>query len=573
MKRFILFILLFSFTVISYSQQNEYYFKFKINERSDLLTLASVISIDNVKGDEVYAYANDKEMKDFLKLGIFYEMLPNPGTLINPGMSGNVDEIRAWDVYPTYEGYIAFMNQFAANYPNLCRIVNAGSTVQGRSILFAVISDNVNTHEAEPQFLYTSSMHGDETAGYILMLHLIDYLLTNYGTIPRITNLVNNMEIWINPLANPDGTYHGGNGTVSGAWRGNANGVDLNRNFPPTDNWNSGTPQIEMQNMVNLAIANHFVMSCNFHGGAEVVNYPWDAWPRLHPDNSWWIFISRMYADTVHANAVSGYMTDLNNGITNGYAWYYVGGGRQDYHNYFRRDRECTIELSHTKLLPTSQLIAHWNYNYKSLLNYMQEALYGITGTVTDSVTGLPVKARVFIAGHDIDSSNVYSDSLFGKYYRPIFTGTYNVTFSAPGYYDKTVTGIYVKNDSTTIRNVLLRPIVSGIAQNGNGIPSEFKLYQNYPNPFNPSTKIKFAIPLSRKVSARLLNGQEGRGVLMKLIVYDVLGKEIAVLINQELQPGSYEITWDASDYPSGVYFYKFTTAEYTETRKMILLK
>jgi Zinc carboxypeptidase/Secretion system C-terminal sorting domain len=563
MKSFLVLVFFFAFTAVSAAQQNEYYFKFKINEQSDLYTLSRVISIDNVNGNEIYAYANDKEMKDFLKLGYFYEMLPNPGTLINPRMSGNIDEIMDWDVYPTYEGYVAMMNQFAASYPNLCRIVNAGPTVQGRSILFAVISDNVAIHEAEPQFMYTSSMHGDETTGYVLMLRLIDYLLTNYNTDPKVTNLVNNMEIWINPLANPDGTYRGGNGSVTGAWRYNANQVDLNRNFPPTDNWNSGTMQMETADMVNLAIGNHFVMSCNFHGGAEVVNYPWDAWSRLTADNNWWVYVCRQYADTVHVYAPSGYMNGFNNGITNGYAWYYVGGGRQDYMTYFRRGRECTIELSDTKLLPPTQLPAHWNYNYRSFLNYMQKALYGITGTVTDSVTNLPLKAKVTIAGYDMDSSEVYSDSLFGKYYRLIYGGTYNLTFTAPGYYSKTVNSVYVKNDSSTIRNVQLRPTLIGITQNGNNVPGEYKLYQNYPNPFNPTTKIKFDIPPSKGA----------RGMIVRLAVYDILGREITILVKEQLTPGSYEVEWNASNYPSGVYFYKMITGDFSEVKKMVLLK
>jgi Zinc carboxypeptidase/Secretion system C-terminal sorting domain len=558
MKRFLLIIVLLTFSVITFAQQNEYYFKFKINEQSDLYSLARVVSIDNVKGNEVYAYANDKEMKDFLKLGIFYEMLPNPGTLINPRMSDNIDEIKDWDVYPTYDAYVTMMNQFAANYPNLCRIVNAGPTVQNRAILFAVISDNVLQHEGELQFLYTSSMHGDETTGYVLMLRLIDYLLSNYGTDPKVTNLVNNEEIWINPLANPDGTYHGGNNTVSGATRYNANGRDLNRNFPPTDNWNSGPIQPETQDMVNLAIENHFVMSCNFHGGSEVVNYPWDAWPRLTADNNWWVYVCRQYADTVHVYAPSGYMDGFNNGMTNGYAWYYVGGGRQDYHNYFRHDRECTIELSDTKLLPPALLPAHWNYNYRSFLNYMEKALYGITGMVKDSLTFQPVYARVFISGHDIDSSFVYSDSTFGKYYRLIYTGTYNLTFSAPGYYTKTITGVYAKNDSTTNINVLLNPITTGISKNGNDIPSEYNLYQNYPNPFNPATTINYDLPNSGFV---------------KLAVYNVLGKEIAVLVNEKQSAGKYVVQWDASSYPSGVYFYRIIAGDFTETKKMVMIK
>jgi len=97
-------------------------------------------------------------------------------------------------------------------------------------------------------------------------------------------------------------------------------------------------------------------------------------------------------------------------------------------------------------------------------------------------------------------------------------------------------------------------------------IPEDFKLYQNYPNPFNPVTKIKFDIPLSRGVS-------EGRGVFVILTIYDILSREIAVLVNQQLKPGTYEVEWDASTYTSGVYFYRLNTGDYTETKKMVLLK
>ena len=101
-------------------------------------------------------------------------------------------------------------------------------------------------------------------------------------------------------------------------------------------------------------------------------------------------------------------------------------------------------------------------------------------------------------------------------------------------------------------------------------IPQSFSLSQNYPNPFNPVTKIKFAIPLSRGVS-------EGRGVLAKLIIYDILGREVTTLVNEQLNPGTYEVEWSAtgggSNYPSGVYFYKLITEGYSETRKMVLIK
>ena len=107
---------------------------------------------------------------------------------------------------------------------------------------------------------------------------------------------------------------------------------------------------------------------------------------------------------------------------------------------------------------------------------------------------------------------------------------------------------------------------INGLNPVNNNIPAGFCLYQNYPNPFNPITNIKFEIPLSIGVS-------EGRGVFTKLIVYNLLGREIVTLINQPMQAGSYSVDWDASNYPSGVYFYKLETENFVESKKMVLLK
>jgi hypothetical protein len=107
-----------------------------------------------------------------------------------------------------------------------------------------------------------------------------------------------------------------------------------------------------------------------------------------------------------------------------------------------------------------------------------------------------------------------------------------------------------------------------GIKPISTNIPQEYSLYQNYPNPFNPSTKIKFNIPLLRGVDA-----EGGRGVLIKLIIYDVIGHGVTTPVNEKLQPGSYETEWDGSDVSSGVYYYKLLTEDYSETKKMVLLK
>lgn len=435
----------------------EVYFKFSIFSKSELQSLDRVISIDNVKGNEVYAYANFDEYRNILKLGYKLEILPHPGDVKEVKMSSAVRDIQDWNTYPTYQGYVDMMNQFAANYPGICRLVDAGTTVQNRKILFVIISDNVNVREAEPQFMYTSTMHGDETTGYVLMLRLIDSLLTSYGTSPRITNLINNAEIWINPNGNPDGTYYGGNNSVSGARRFNANGYDINRNFrDPAEGHNpTGPYQPETTIMMNLADNNHFILSANFHGGTEVVNYPWDTWARLHPDDSWYRFISREYADTVHDHAPATYMNGFDDGITNGYDWYRVVGGRQDYYTYFDHGRELTVEISDTKLLSASQLPAHWEYNKRSFFNYMEQCLYGLRGIVTNQL-GVPIRAKVSITGHDADSSFVYSDPENGNYHRMIKAGTYNFTFSADGYNSQTFNNVVITDKSTVTLNVQL---------------------------------------------------------------------------------------------------------------------
>lgn len=103
-----------------------------------------------------------------------------------------------------------------------------------------------------------------------------------------------------------------------------------------------------------------------------------------------------------------------------------------------------------------------------------------------------------------------------------------------------------------------------GIKQISSVIPKSFELSQNYPNPFNPITKIKFDLPPLTK---------GGQGGFLKLVIYDILGREVANLVNQQLKPGSYEIEWDGINYPSGVYLYKLTAGDFTNTKKMVLIK
>ncbi|MBI5402981.1 MAG: T9SS type A sorting domain-containing protein [Ignavibacteriae bacterium] len=111
--------------------------------------------------------------------------------------------------------------------------------------------------------------------------------------------------------------------------------------------------------------------------------------------------------------------------------------------------------------------------------------------------------------------------------------------------------------------NFVLSRITIGIRKIENTIPTEYKLFQNYPNPFNPTTNIKYSIPSN-------VNRQSSN---VKLVVFDILGKVVATLVNENQSPGVYEVSFNAGSLPSGVYFYKLTAGDYTEVKKLVLLK
>ncbi|HOI30269.1 MAG TPA: two-component regulator propeller domain-containing protein [Melioribacteraceae bacterium] len=105
---------------------------------------------------------------------------------------------------------------------------------------------------------------------------------------------------------------------------------------------------------------------------------------------------------------------------------------------------------------------------------------------------------------------------------------------------------------------------IVSVADNNNSIPSEFSLLQNYPNPFNPETTIRYSIPSGD-------NGSLNQKILLK--VYDLLGSEVATLVDEYKPAGTYNVTFNAAELSSGVYFYKLSTGNYSSIKKMILIK
>lgn len=539
-----------------FREQGEVYFRFLLQNPPDLQLLTRIISIDNVRGSEVRAYASQLELEKFLLMGYGCEILPHPGTLIPeaellPPQPAPDFPLTNWNFYPNYQQYLDYMAGFVASYPEICRLDTVGLSMQGRLILVLRISKNVNQEEAEPHFLYTSSIHGDETTGYVLMMHLIEYLLQNYGSNPRITQMIDNIEICINPLANPDGTFYGGNNSVYGARRYNANNVDLNRNFPDpkVGPHPDGNPwQLETEHWMAYADTNRFSLSMNFHGGEEVFNYPWDTWSKLAADDAWWQYVAHEYVDTLHLVSPASYFSGFNNGITNGYAWYEINGGRQDYMNYFHYCREATLEVSQIKLLPASQLLNHWNYNYRSLLNYIEQAGYGFMGVVTDTVTGEPIRAKVYIFGHDIDNSFVYSSLPTGFYARHIEAGSYTVGFSSPGYFSKSIKNVNVANHQKTTLDVQLRPLTFGIEE---AVVAESMVF---PNPVHDAIQVVLPEEVNETFAYHIYNSMGG------------------LVLSGNMNPSSGKVTLNSTgEMQHGVYILRITTGKRVYTDRFMV--
>ena len=140
-----------------------------------------------------------------------------------------------------------------------------------------------------------------------------------------------------------------------------------------------------------------------------------------------------------------------------------------------------------------------------------------------------------------------------------------NISYANVGIYPVTLIASNSQGNDTLTKSCYIE-VLPGIGINpiSGNVPAEFSLEQNFPNPFNPVTRIRFSIPL-------LIGVSEGRNVLLK--VYDILGKEVSTLVNEELSPGTYEVEFDGTNYSSGIYFYMLSIGKNTFVNKMLLVK
>jgi hypothetical protein len=290
--------------------------------------------------------------------------------------------------------------------------------------------------------------------------------------------------------------------------------------------------------MMNFMKQQGIVLSANLHDGSELVNYPWDCRFARHADDSWYRYISRQFADTVHRYGPAGIFMDEDNGITNGYDWYSIYGGRQDYVNHFIHGREITIELSHTKTPDPSKLPSYWNSYKRSLIGYMMHIHAGVYGNVFDAANGESLEAMIEIPGYDKDSSQVFSSPETGEFYRLLLAGNYIFKAGSAGYQTQQVEFSLAHNETKKITISLL--------------PAG-KEFFCFPNPFNHTLNF-------------LLSDDSVQSLNLSLV--DASGK---ILIRQTIPVigGSAGIT-GLGTLPHGVYLIKITSGSFTKEFKVI---
>ncbi len=411
-------------------------------------------------------YINPAQSEALTQAGLNPIPIPNEGYRSFLAYGPGSGAPNAW---PTFEQYVARMQALQTAHPDIVGLVQIGSSVQGRGLYCMEVTDNPGMDENEPEFKYTAAHHGDETTGIEMTMRFAELLANSYGTDPMITDMVDKMEIWLCPIYNPDGYV---NGT-----RYNFNGVDLNRDFPdrftdPIDN--PAGRELETQAFMNFGYAHRFVMGANYHGGEQVLNYPWDAVsgpPLYAPDDQLFYDFGLGYTSR---NPDLWNNPSFPHGITRGWEWYMIYGGMQDWAYYYHGEHHVTLEISWTKSPAFNLMDGFWDRNRDAMLWWLQRVWTGMGGMVLDARNSAPLSATLTIVGRGVPNT-ILTDPQVGDYHRVIGDGSYTLEASADGYLSQTA-DISVVSGTLTSRDFYLCPnvprVVSGtITDSVSGLP------------------------------------------------------------------------------------------------------
>ncbi len=390
-----------------------------------------------------------------------------------------------WDYpdRPNYDQWCKIMTDLGEYDQVSCEVI--GTSVQNKDIHCLTISTNPDERGEKPKFQWTAGVHGNETSPIMNAPWMCDWLVNNYDTDERAKLILDSVIIKMVALHNPDGCFK--NGSFGGE-RTNANGYDMNRNYPYPKNFpglgtNSAPIQKETQIMMDMYNKNVFTVGWGWHSGFEAFSVPWTCIVGKHTDFEWYNYTCRNFIDKAQELGGSGYWSAYQNGMawTDG-GYNVLKGTGKDWVCFYSYCRGNCPEISNPQLLTSaSDYQKYWDWTYEATLGYILEILHGIRGRVHVAKKG--VRAKVFVNDHDEDingvdyRSYIFSDSTGnGCYTRMIYKGTYSVTYSVEAgdspdgkAYDTTITGIVVENGKKTHVDVFFAD-GTGITTNSNSL-------------------------------------------------------------------------------------------------------
>lgn len=439
MKRILTLLFALAFVATAWAdgwRKGEMEVKIELTEKSQFELLHKLQINGDFYKDHAVVYVLPEELQQLEAAGIDYEIRKADLNQYYQGFWDSEEE------YYSYADIIYVADSLAENFPTICKKYTFGTSMGGRQLVALKISDNVEEDEAEPEVMFDGGIHGDELMGPELCIRFSRDIILDYGTDENITELINNREIWMYLMVNPDGRVN--------MSRYNNNGVDLNRDWGYMwDAWGGSSgaySQVESKALRECMYNNQFVVHTTFHGGTEYISYPWSYRSDICPDKDHIDHLAWVYSDvSLYSNLEYG------QGNTGMYA---INGSTKDSNYGIMGSVSWSMEISYDKQPPPSQIMMYYNRNYPSMLAMVEYAGYGLEGTVTDINTGDPIQAAIFIE----DFIPTFSDSEQGDYHKYVLPGAYDITVKANGYQTMTISDVTVTEFSSTVTDFELEP-------------------------------------------------------------------------------------------------------------------
>ncbi len=535
--------------------------------------------------------------------------------------------------YYTFDEIVGDLDEMVSLFPSLITAKQSiGTSIEGRDIWMVKISDNPNANENEEEILYTGLMHAREPQGMASAMYFMWYLLENYGSDSVVDFLVDNRELYFIPCVNPDGYVYNEvtNPNGGGLWRKNRRnngggifGVDINRNFdyqwgfnnsgsspnPSSETYRGTAPasEPETQTVQDFAVNHNFTMAFNYHSVAGTFNFSWGYLANFFtPDHAQFVAFSQDMS--IFNNFPFGTPSQTLGYTTNGYSndWFY---GEQTLKN---KAFSWTVECGgpgfwppQNQIIPLAIQTLHSNFVLANGVTGGTPPVVGITAVPQNPPVIIPPSGGSF--NIDVTLVNNTNTGWTVDYWNTITIpngeqigpqlGPFNVTVPAGGTFNRTLTmevpgrpapatygfnmkaGIFANGgvlDSDSFNFTKTSgPVPAGAIAAFSSedwelnpaaeetVPEEFVLQQNYPNPFNPSTAISYQLSRAEKVS---------------IIIYDLAGRQVRQLVNEQKEAGSYTVQWDGRNQAgqavaSGLYIYQIQAGEFAESRKMLFTK